>query len=262
MANRLKQLLAEGQLVRVFGVGQLCHPKIVEMVGYHGGFHAVWLDQEHAGLTIDQIEQAARAARASGIDSFVRLTATDYATVMRPLEAGAGGVMAAQVRSARQAREIVQWAKFHPLGMRGINTTGVDGRFGSMKLADYMEKANAETFVAIQIEHADAVSEVDEIAAIPGVDVLFIGPADLSQSMGIPGEWEHPRFWQAIERVSQAARNHHNHWAILPPTKEHARRCVELGCRMLSLGLDVWAVQKGLRAIQAEYGEYFDAVEK
>src|SRR5438876_8339568 len=125
MGSRLKQLLAEGQLVRVFGVGQLCHPKIVEMVGYHGGFHAVWLDQEHAGLTIDQIEQAARAARVSGIDSFVRLTATDYATVMRPLEAGACGVMAAQVRSARQAREIVQWARFHPLGVRGINTTGV-----------------------------------------------------------------------------------------------------------------------------------------
>ena len=97
----VKELLGQGKLVRVFGVGQLCHPKIVEMIGYHGGFHAVWLDQEHAGLTLDQIEQAARAARASGIGSFVRLTATDYATVMRPLEAGAGGIMAAQVKSAR-----------------------------------------------------------------------------------------------------------------------------------------------------------------
>ena len=103
MAARLKEKLRRGELVRVFALGQLCHPKVVEMVGLHGGFDAVWLDQEHAGLTIEQIENAARAARGCGLDSFVRLTATDYATVMRPLEAGAGGVMAAQVRSAREA---------------------------------------------------------------------------------------------------------------------------------------------------------------
>src|ERR671934_58326 len=112
MGFRLKELLAQGSLVRVYGLGQLCHPKLVEMVALHGGHHAVWLDQEHAGLTVEQIEQAARAARASGLDSFVRLAPTDYAAVMRPLEAGAGGVMAAQVRGVRQAEEVMQWAKF------------------------------------------------------------------------------------------------------------------------------------------------------
>src|SRR5207245_11094636 len=111
MAGRLRELLARGKLVKVFCVGQLCHPKIVEIVGQHGGFDAVWLDQEHVGLTIPQIEEAARAARGVGLDSFVRLYATDYATVMRPLEAGAGGVMAAQVRSAREAADVVRWAK-------------------------------------------------------------------------------------------------------------------------------------------------------
>src|SRR3954454_2559524 len=99
MSSRMKQLLAQDQLVRVFGVGQLCSPKLVEMVGWLGGFDAVWLDQEHAGLSIPQIEEASRAARGVGLDSFVRLPASDYAAVMRPLEAGAGGVMAAMVRS-------------------------------------------------------------------------------------------------------------------------------------------------------------------
>src|SRR5438045_1758482 len=111
MGKRLKQLLAEGKLVRVFGMGQLCSPKIVEIIGYHGGFDAVWLDREHAGLSMAQIEEATRAARACGIDSFVRLAPTDYAAVMQPLEAGAGGIMAAQVRSARQAHDIIEWAK-------------------------------------------------------------------------------------------------------------------------------------------------------
>jgi 2-dehydro-3-deoxyglucarate aldolase/4-hydroxy-2-oxoheptanedioate aldolase len=257
MGARLKELLAQGRLVRVFGLGQLCHPKMVEMVGQHGGYDAVWLDQEHAGLTVEQIEHAARAARGCGLDSFVRLAPTDYATVMRALETGAGGVMAAQVRNARQAEEILQWAKFQPRGLRGINSSGADARYGTVPLADYLRRAHAETFVAIQIEHRDAVAEVEQIAAITDVDVLFIGPADLSQSLGITGEWEHPRFWEAVERVARATRGHGIHWAILPPSPAAARRCVDLGCRMLSLGLDTWAVTKGLRAFQAEYAEYF-----
>src|SRR5215471_11335924 len=154
--GQLKSLLASGKLIKVFGLGQLCHPKIVEIVGLYGGYDAVWLDQEHAGLSIEQIENASRAARVTGLDSFVRLAPTDYATVMRPLEAGAGGIMAAQVRGARQAHEVVQWAKFHPLGLRGLNGTGVDGRYGTLPTTTYLERANAESFIAIQIEHTDA----------------------------------------------------------------------------------------------------------
>src|SRR3954453_15600277 len=116
MGAKLKQLLAAGRLVRVFGLGQLCHPKFVEIIGYQGGYDAVWLDQEHTGLSIAQLEEAARAARGCGLDSFARLSATDYATVMRPLEAGVGGVMAAQVRSAAEAARVVEWARFHPHG--------------------------------------------------------------------------------------------------------------------------------------------------
>jgi 2-keto-3-deoxy-L-rhamnonate aldolase RhmA len=257
MFLRLKEALKQNRIVRVFGLGQLCQPKLIEMIGYSGGYDAVWLDQEHCGLTIEQIEHCTRAARSSGLDSFVRLTATDYATVMRPLEAGAGGIMAAQVRSARETADIVRWAKFHALGLRGVNGSGVDGRYGTTPMKEYFAKANAETFIAIQIEHIDAVKELDQIAAVKGVDVLFVGPGDLSQSMGVPGEWEHPQVWQALERVAQAARTHQIHWAILPPNPDYARRCVELGCRMLSVGFDVWAVSKGLKAVKADYAEYF-----
>jgi 2-dehydro-3-deoxyglucarate aldolase/4-hydroxy-2-oxoheptanedioate aldolase len=253
MGARLKHALAQGRVVTVFGLGQLCHPKVVEIIGLHGGYEAVWLDQEHGGLTLTQVEEAARAARAVGLDTFARLAATDYASVMRPLEAGAGGVMAAMVRDAAETAEVVRWAKFHPLGLRGVNGTGVDGRYGTLPLAEYFRRANEETFIAIQIERAEAVQEAEKIAAVPGVDVLFIGPADLSQSLGIPGQWEHPRLWEAIEHVGRAARAHGIHWAILPLSAAHARRCVDLGCRMLSVGLDVWALQRGLRSFLDEY---------
>lgn len=255
MGAILKERLKQGKLVRVFGIGQLCHPKFVEIVGMHGGFDAVWLDQEHAGISIAQIEEGARAARGVGLDSFVRMAATDYATVMRALEAGAGGIMAAQVRSAREAEDVVRWAKFYPQGLRGVNGTGVDGRYGTVPMADYMRRANADTFIAIQIEHASAVEEVEKIAALKEVDVLFIGPADLGQSMGIVGDWNHPQLWQAFERVARAARANGIHWAILPPNLAYARRCLDLGCRMLSLGLDTWTVQRGLRAFLNEFEE-------
>src|SRR5262245_21213865 len=143
MITRIKDLLSQGRLVRVFGFGQLCHPKLIEVLGMAGGYDAVWLDQEHAGLTVEQIEHGVRAARAAGLDSFVRLAPTDYATVMRPLGAGAGGIKAAQVQSARQAEQVVQWAKFHPRGQRGINSGGRDGNVGSAILPEYMRRANA-----------------------------------------------------------------------------------------------------------------------
>ncbi len=257
MGAQLKALLAQDRVIKVFALGQLCHPKLVEMAAWSGGFDAVWLDQEHAGLTVQQIEEAARAARGCGLDSFVRLTATDYATVMRALEAGAGGVMAAMVRSVRQVEDLMAWTKFHPRGMRGVNGSGVDGRYGATPAADYYRQANAETVVAVQIEHIDAVEEVEKIAAIADLDFLFIGPADLSQSMGIPGQWDHQRMWQAVERVAQACRAHRLPWAILPRDADYARRCVDLGCRILSLGIDSWFFNLGVKAFKDRFAEYF-----
>jgi 2-dehydro-3-deoxyglucarate aldolase/4-hydroxy-2-oxoheptanedioate aldolase len=257
MSARLKALLRQGRVVRVFLLGQLCQPKLVEMVAWHGGFDAVWFDQEHAGLTTPQIEDAARAARGCRLDCFVRLPAADYAAVLRPLEAGAGGVMASMVRGVREVEDLLRWAKFHPRGVRGVNGSGVDGRYGALPAAEYFRRANEESFVAVQIETADAVADVERIAAVPDLDLLFVGPADLSQSLGLPGEWEHPRVWQAVERVAAAARANGVPWAILPRDAAHARRCVDLGCRMLSLGIDTRVFRAGLTAVQDDFAEFF-----
>ena len=257
MGRHLKELLGQDKVARVFAVGQLCDPKIIEILGMEGGYDGLWLDNEHAGLTSAQIEHATRAARGVGLDTFVRLAATDYASVMRTLEAGAGGVMAAQVRDRKEAENVVRWAKFHPEGMRGFNGSGVDGNYGALPIKEYTRKANAETFIAIQIENVEALNDVEKIAAVPNIDVLFIGPADLSQSLGMLGDWNNPALWQAIERVAKAARSHGIHWAILPLHADMAKRCVDLGCRMLSLGVDTWIVQRGIRAFKKEFGAWF-----
>src|SRR5207244_12072199 len=128
---------------------------IVENICLEGGYDAFWFDHEHSGVSIAQTEHATRAARGVGLETFVRMAATDYAAVMRRLEAGAGGIMASQVRTVREVEEIVRWVKFYPQGLRGYNGSGVDGNYGALPPKEYTAKANSETFVVIQIEHID-----------------------------------------------------------------------------------------------------------
>jgi 2-keto-3-deoxy-L-rhamnonate aldolase RhmA len=228
-------------------IGQLCDPKVVEICGLSGHFDIVWFDQEHVGLTIPQIEQAARAARAVGVPSFVRLYAQNHTDVMRPLEAGSDGIMAAMVKSAAETRKIVEWARFYPEGMRGINGSGVDGLYGGYASRDaYYEEANRRAFVAIQIETAEAVAEVEEIAKVPGVDMLFVGPADLSQALGIPGQFEHPKLWEAVSKVAKACQAAGIPWSALAVGAPMGQKFIDLGCRVLTHSVDVWMFRSGI----------------
>jgi len=247
----LRELLRGDSPLICCAIGQLCDPKLVEMIGNSGNYQAIWFDQEHVGWTVQQIEQGTRAARAVGIPTFVRLPATDYASVMRPLEAGADGVMASMVRSAQEVENLVKWAKFFPEGMRGVNGTGVDGGYGSYGGSGYFAAANARTMIAAQIECSEALEDVESIARVQGLDLLFIGPADLSQSLGIPGQWDHPRMRDATRRIAAAAQQANVAWGILPRNPEHAAFCLGLGCRLLSLGMDVWFFQQGLKSYWA-----------
>jgi len=113
-ANSLRELLKGPQPVICCAMGQLRDPKLVEMIANSGNYQAIWFDQEHAGWTSKDIEDGTRAARASGIQTFVRLPVTDYSAAMRPLEAGADGVMASMVRSADEVVNLVRWSRFHP----------------------------------------------------------------------------------------------------------------------------------------------------
>lgn len=255
--QRIKDRLARGELVLTMGVGRVLHHNLIQIIGIQGGFHALWFDHEHVGFTIEQLEVATLAARSQGLDCFVRIAPTDYALVTRCLEAGGGGIMAAQVRSAAQAEEIVQWAKFHPRGARGLNTGGWDAQYATIPPAEFCEQANRESLVAIQIETRGAAAECDQIAAIDGVDVLFVGPADLSQSLGVTGDFWNPQCLEAIDRVAAACNKHGKHWGAVTVSPEHADMLVEKGCRLLSPTADVKLVNQGIQATKEVYGKYF-----
>lgn len=255
---RIKELLASGNMVRLFGVGQLFSPKLVEIVGEHGGFDGLWIDAEHGGLGMRDFELATMAARAYGLDHFVRLPATDYASIMRPLEAGAGGVMVSMIRNAEEADRAVRWAKFWPRGERGMNGGNRDGRYGLTPMAEYAREANERAFVGIQIETASALASVGEIALVPDVDLIFVGPADLSQVLGVPGEFEHPRCLYAIEGIARACAEAGKPWGIVPRGGEYAERMRGWGCRMFVLGFDIHAVHAGIRATKERYRGFFE----
>lgn len=254
---RIKDALAKGELVRLFGVGQLYSPKLIEIVGEHGGFDGLWIDAEHGGLGMKDFELATMAARAYNLDHFVRLPATDYASIMRPLEAGANGVMVSMVQSAKDAEQAVRWAKFFPRGERGMNGGNRDGRFGLTPTADYVRDANAKIFVGIQIETPSALAGVKEIAQIPDVDLIFVGPADLSQVLGVPGDFENPKCYKAIEGIAQACAEAGKPWGIVPRGPEYAERMRGWGCQMFVLGFDIHTVHAGIRATKDRYRGFF-----
>ena len=255
----LRELVRErNRILSSVLVGQLCDPKFIELLCMSGKFDIVWFDQEHVGLTTQQIENAARAARSVGIPSFVRLYAQNYADVMRPLEAGADGIMAAMVRTTVEVEKIMEWARFYPQGMRGINGSGVDGRYGGYASRDaYFEDANRRAFVAIQIETAEALAEVKTIAKVPGVDMIFVGPADLSQSLGIPGQFDHPKLWLAIDEIAAACEAADVPMAALAVGVPMASKFIDRGCRFITHSVDTWLVQAGLAGLDEPWKEIF-----
>jgi len=256
-STSIKSRLASGHPVNVFSIGAIPSPKLVEMVGMAGGYHAIWIDEEHAGLTLNQIETLVMACRSVGLDSYVRVAPTNYAAVMRPMEAGAGGIMAAQIRSVEEAHQIVRWAKFPPLGERGANASNFEGKYGTQTLATHISKCNDDRWLSLQIETSEALQQVDQIAAIQGVDNLFVGPADLSVALGVPGDFMHPRCREALQRVSEATLDNGKTWGILVRSPEHADFCRSLGCKLYAYSNDLSAFLSGLSVIHARYEDFF-----
>ncbi len=252
-ANSFKQRLANGEVVRVFAVGRIVHPVVIDMFALAGGYDGFWIDGEHVALSSEQMVSYAVAARANGFDCFVRIPPTGYWQVTQCLETGAGGVMAAQIHSAEHAEQFVQWAKFAPRGTRGINMGGRDANYTHTPLAQFAVEANRNHLTAIQIETLGALNEVDAIAALADVDMLFVGPADLSLVLGCVGEFHHEKLWEGIHRVAAACRKHGKAWGAVTPDPKFFQRCLEAGCQMPTVGNEIFALRRGIDAMKTAF---------
>lgn len=256
--STIKERLAAGKIVRTMHVVGYATPRMIEAAGMLGNFHGIWFDQEHSAIPHAQLELMLIACRSAGVDAFSRVPPTDYATVMRPYEAGCSGVMIAQVRKLEEVERCVAWSKYPPLGIRGTFTGNAESGYGARGLAEHVAVANRDRWLSIQIETPEAVDAVDKIAATPGVDWLFVGPADLSVTLGVPGEFLHPKCIEALKRVSAAAKKAGKAWGILSRDAEHAQVCRELGCQLFSIFGDIDLIHIGLETIEQRFAVVMD----
>ena len=196
--NAMKEKLRAGQ--PAFGVSVMIpSPQIVEMIAA-AGFDWVLIDCEHGTITLESVELMAMAAEASGITAIARPVSRSPEHILQVMDRGVMGVQVPHVKNAADARAAVAAVKFHPLGERSIAAgTRAAAYDAHGTLADYVKAANDATLIAVQIEDREAVENLDEILKVEDIDVFFIGPSDLSQSMGFPGNPKAPVVAEAIE---------------------------------------------------------------
>jgi 4-hydroxy-2-oxoheptanedioate aldolase len=203
--SRIQQLLRAGRFPTVLKIN-LADPRAVEIAGL-AGVDAVWLCMEHVPNDWIGLENQVRAARAAGIDALVRVARGSYSDYIRPLEMDAAGIIVPHVASADEARQIVDWVRFHPLGRRAVDGGNSDGQYCLVPVTDYMAHANRERLVVLQIESPEALEEVERICAVPGFDAILFGPGDFSHRIGKPGQIDDPQVVAARRRVAAAARD-------------------------------------------------------
>jgi 4-hydroxy-2-oxoheptanedioate aldolase len=232
--NELKRKLAAGDTVLGVFVGYDC-PPLVEVLGYTG-FDYVLFDGEHGTLDPHDLENMVRAAETSDVTPLARITQNTPQTILRNLDVGVQGVMVPWCQSAAEARAAVQAAKYYPEGRRGL--AGVRAaRYGvGMKLTDYVARANDETMVIVQIETVASVDALPEMLQVPGVDVFFIGPNDLSQSVGYPGRPEEPAVQEVIDRATGLILGAGKTAGIMVRDAASLRKYRDQGARFIAIG--------------------------
>lgn len=194
-----RKTLKSGTLVWEFAV-----PGIGHMLAA-GGSEFVFLDTEHSAFGIDTLKQLLRYLEAASMPALVRPPGRSYENIARALDAGAEGLILPMVGSGDEARRIVQCAKYAPMGARGVALGIAHDRYTSGPVAEKLAEANARTVLFALVETREGVENVEDIASVDGIDGLWVGHLDLSTSLGIPGQFDHPDYVAALDRVVKAA---------------------------------------------------------
>ena len=218
-----------------------CDPAFVEAAG-HVGYDFVLIDLEHGTVTFQQLPNMIRAANVSGVCPVVRVPRGTDIWIDQALDVGAGGIMIPQIDTAEQARAAIKAAKFAPLGLRGTNRFVRSAGFGTIPGADYFARAN-DTVVILQAEGKKAVENLDEILDVPGIDVLFVGPYDLSSALGHVGEIDHPEVIECIKGIIAKASAKGIRLGCFADTVEGGKKWRDLGVKFIGYNCDVnmWA---------------------
>jgi 4-hydroxy-2-oxoheptanedioate aldolase len=236
-ANELKLKIERGETV-LGPFMNCCDPSFIEIVGL-SGFDFAIVDMEHGPLSVETAVNLCRAGQRAGLDPIVRVRKNDAPQIQRALDIGSAGVQVPQIETRGQAEAVVRAAKYAPLGMRGISLYTRAGDYTVNGLAGITDQLNEEQLVIIHIEGVRGLENLDDIVTVPHIDIIFLGPYDLSQSFGIPGQVNDPRVVNGMKDAVVKIRAAGKAAGTFAGDTDTAKRWIDLGVQYMSLGVDV-----------------------
>jgi len=234
----LKSKLKNNGLVIGTMISEIRNPNLAYML-VRSGFDFFIIDTEHGAYSPETVSSMIAGARGAGISVIVRIPEIRREAIMKPLDSGAAGLLVPMVNTADQAREVISFAKYPPMGNRGAALSRAHSVYSRPNAAEYLEQANEATFIAVQAESPEAIENLESIASIPGVDCIFVGPFDLSVGLGIPGQVTHPKEVEAIAKVLEVCRRHDVIPGIHMSAVEPLKAWIQKGMRFVSFSSDV-----------------------
>jgi 2-keto-3-deoxy-L-rhamnonate aldolase RhmA len=212
------------------------------------GAEFVILDTEHSGVGIETVKQQVAYARGTGLSVFVRVPGLHYHLIAPVLDAGAMGIMVPMLETAEQAKKLAAWCRYRPEGVRGLAFAMPHDDYTGGDIVTKMRRANARTLTIALVETAEGIRNIDAIAAVPGIDLVWVGHYDLSNSMGISGQFDHPDFRAAIRKVVLACRRHRKPAGVLVPDVAAGRAWMRQGFRAICYSTDISVFSAAMRA--------------
>lgn len=236
LLTKFKKKLEDGN--PVFGpFMKSTDPAFIEVAGY-SGFDFVILDMEHGPVGFSDLQNLIRAALVANIIPIVRTSDSSEISIAKPLDLGALGVQIPQVTSGKMAEDCIKAARFFPKGERGVCRFVRAADYSLMPREEYFIKAN-EILIIIQLEGKEAILDIDNILKVEGIDIIFIGPYDLSQSLGVPGQVNHPLVIEAMNNIVNRARSMGIVVGTFTDTPQAAEMWKKAGVRYISYSVDV-----------------------
>jgi 4-hydroxy-2-oxoheptanedioate aldolase len=257
LENPLKRALRAGGVVIGSMVQHLRVPAVAVMMK-NAGWDFIFLDCEHGSFSPESLADFCIAARGVNLPTIVRVPSIhEHQRLYQTLDLGATGLLCPQTETKTEVEAIVRATKYHPLGERGMAMRNVHTSWERHKGSELLPRLNEETMIVLQIESAKGMDNLDQLIAVPGVDAVFIGPNDLSQSLGIPGDAGHPEVVKRVERALEICRGANMPCGVHTFDVESAKHWIRKGMRFMACGGEVtWLVDAAQRA-SAEIKESF-----
>lgn len=257
--SNVLEKLRKGELVSCFKLN-LADSRAVEIASI-AGFDCVWTDMEHVPNDFSTVEKQILAAKAYNTDIMVRVSRGGYSDYIRPLEMDATGIMVPHIMSLEDAKNVVRMTRFHPIGRRPVDGGNADGGFCNVEFDEYLKQANQQRFLIVQIEDPEPLKDLEDIATLDGIDMIFFGPADFSQGIGAPGQFNHPDLVKAREDVARVAVKH-GKFAGTVGSPANMDELVQMGYRFISMGADVVGLSQYCSEIVSQFSKKAEAQTK